>query len=50
MFIPFDWFDQKQLYKLIQIFHSFFFLFKHGKKSKLSEFFSARFWDSHFSD
>ena len=27
-----------------------FTLFKHGKKNKLFEYFSARFWDSHFFD
>ncbi len=25
-------------------------LFKHGKKNKLSEYISGRFWDSHFID
>ena len=47
IFIPFYWFDQKQFFKLIQI-SSGFSPFKHGKKNKLSEYFSARFWDSHF--
>ena len=42
IFIPFYWFDQKQLFKLIQIF-SGFAPFKHGKKNKLSEYFSAHF-------
>ena len=40
IFIPFQWFDQKQLFKQIQIFHSIY-PFKHGKK-KNSEYFSAR--------
>ena len=40
--IPFYWFDQKQLFKLIQIFHRIC-PFKHGKKNKLSEYFGARF-------
>ena len=35
--LPFYWFDQKQLFKQINI------LFKHAKKNKLSEYFSAPF-------
>ena len=31
-------------------FSSGFFPFKHGKRNKVSEFFSAHFWDRHFSD
>ena len=45
--IHFYWFDQKELFKQIQIFPGFA-PFKHGKKNKLSEYFSARFCDSHF--
>ena len=48
IFIRFDWFDPKHLLKQIQIFLMDLPLFKHGKKKKLSEYFSARFWDSHF--
>ena len=40
--ISFYWFDQKQFFKQIQIFLRIC-PFKHGKKNKLSEFFSARF-------
>ena len=45
IFIPFYWFNQKHFFKLIQI-SSGFSPFKHGKKNRLSEYFSARFWDS----
>ena len=47
MFIPFHWFNQKQLFKQIQIFLRFDF-FKHGRKNKLSEYFSARFCYKNF--
>ena len=39
IFIPFNWFDQKQLFKPIDIFLRIC-RFKHGKKNKLSEYFS----------
>ena len=42
IFVPFYWFVQKQLFKQIQ-FSSGFAPFKHGKKNKHSEYFSARF-------
>ena len=42
IFIPFFWLDQKQLFKQIQI-SSGLDPFKHGKKYKLSEYFSACF-------
>ncbi len=42
IFLPFNWFDQKQLFKQIQ-FSSTFAPFKHVKKNKLSEYFSAFF-------
>ena len=45
--IPFYWFNKKNWFKQIQIFPEFA-LFKHVKKNKLSEFFSACFWGSHF--
>ena len=41
IFIPFYWFDQKHLFKEIQIFLRILYLFKHGKKTKLSEYFIA---------
>ena len=47
IFIPFYWFKQKQLFKQIQIFLRFA-SFKHGKKNKLSEYYSARFCDNNF--
>ena len=37
IFVPFYWFDQKQLFKQIQIF-LLCAPFKHGKKNKFSEF------------
>ena len=47
IFVTLYWIDQKQLFKQIQIFPGFS-PFKHGKTNKLSEYFSALFWDSHF--
>ena len=47
IFIPFYWCDKKPLFKQIQILLRIC-LFKHGKKNKLYEYFSVRFWDSHF--
>ena len=44
-FIHFYWFDQKQLLIQIQIFLQDFPLFKHGKKNKLSDYFSACFYE-----
>ena len=48
IFVSFYWFDEKLLFNQIKKFLQDFPLFKHGKKNKLSEYFSARFWDSHF--
>ena len=45
--IPFYWFNQKQLFLQIQIFLSFA-SFKHGRKNKLTEYFSACFCDNNF--
>ena len=45
MFVHFDWFDQKQLFTNPNFPHDFP-LFKIVKKNKLSEYFSAPFWDS----
>ena len=45
IFVPFCWFDQKQLYKQIQIFLRIC-PFKHGKKNQVCDYFSARLWDS----
>ena len=45
IFVPFYWFDQKQLFKQIQIFCN-----KLVKKNKLSEYLCASFRDSHFLD
>ena len=47
IFIPFDRFVQKSCLNK-SIFSSGFASFKHGKKNKLSEYFSARFWDRLF--
>ena len=47
IFMRFYWFDQKHLLKQIQIFPQDLPFFKHGKKNKLSEIISARFWDNH---
>ncbi len=43
LFVPFYWFDQKKLFKQIQIFPQDLLLFKLVKKNKLSEYFSAPF-------
>ena len=48
IFVPFYWFDQKRLLQ-IQIFLRIY-LFKCVKINKLSEYFSAPFWESHFFD
>ena len=45
IFVPFYWFDQKQLFKQIQIFLRIC-PFKHGKKNQVCDYFSARLWDS----
>ena len=47
IFIPFYWFDENSSLNVSK-FSSGLVPFKLGKKNKLSEFFSARFWDSHF--
>ena len=47
IFIPFYWFEQKSCLNKSK-FSSGFAPFKHGKKKKLSEYFSSRFWYSHF--
>ena len=47
IFIPFYWFDQNSSLNKSKYFLDLS-LFKNGKKNKLSEYFSARFWDSHF--
>ena len=47
VFIRFYWFDQKSCLNKSK-FSTGVAPFKHGKKNKLSEYFSARFWDSHF--
>ena len=47
IFVPFFRFDQKQLLKHIQI-SSGFAPFQIFMKNKLSVYFSASFWDSHF--
>ncbi len=47
IFILFYLFNQKKKFKQIQIFLRFA-SFKHDKKNKLSEYFSALFWDSNF--
>ena len=47
IFIPFYYFDQKSSLNKSK-FSSVFAPFKHGKKNKLSEYFNARLWDSHF--
>ena len=47
IFIPFDRFVQKSCLNK-SIFSTGFASFKHGKKNKLSEYFSARFWDRLF--
>ena len=47
LFIPFYLFHQKRCLNKSN-FSSGFALFKHGRKNKLSEYFSVRFWDSHF--
>ena len=44
----FYWFDQKKLFKTNPNIPQDLSLFKHDKKNKLSEYFCARFWDSHF--
>ena len=49
LFVPFYWFDQNNCLNKSK-FASGFPPFKHGKKNNLSEYFSARFWDSHFFD
>ena len=48
IFIPFYLLDQKKLFKKIQIFFQDLPLSKYGKEKKISEYFSAPFWDSHF--
>ena len=47
IFVHIYWFDQKQLFKQILILLRIY-PFKHVKKNKLSEYFIAPFWDSHF--
>ena len=47
IFIPYYWFEQKELFKQIHIFLRIC-PFQHGEKNKLSEYCSARFWDSQF--
>ena len=48
LFVPFYWFDQKELFKQIQIILRVFPIYKLITKNKLSEYFWALFWESLF--
>ena len=47
LFITFDWFQQKHLFKQIIIFLSIC-SFQTWSEKQISEYFSAHFWDSQF--
>ena len=48
IFVRYYWFDQKQLFKQIQIFLQDLPLFKHVGKNKHSKYFWVTFWDGDF--